>query len=87
MFLNQLRLTFHLNFLLYSLAAPSHLGGIRIFQHLRELRLLALQLRISTDMLMVDEDVRNASLVGHLLKGVLKRGAIICDFNQSLCRC
>ena len=75
--LNKLRLTLHLNSL-YPLAVPSRLVGIRISQHLRELRLLALQLRVSADVLMVDEDIWNASLVGHLLNGGLKRGAIIC---------
>lgn len=63
--------------LLLTIQCPSPLDRMRIFQQLRQLRPLCLQLRVATDMLMVDEDVRHATLVRDFLKGVLNSRAIL----------
>jgi hypothetical protein len=49
-----------------------------ILQHLRELALLGLQLGVAANMLVVDEDVRDGALVGHLFERILDCGAIVC---------
>lgn len=59
------------------------LDGIRILQQLRQLALLALQLRIPTNMLMINENIRHASLVCHFLQSVLDRGSVVYTYTVS----
>ena len=53
------------------------LDCICLLQNLWQLALLRLQLRIAADVLVVDEDVRNRALLGHLFKSVLDSRAIV----------
>jgi hypothetical protein len=54
------------------------LDSVGILEQLRKLALLGLQLRVTTDVLLADEDVGDGALLGHLLEGVLDGGAIVC---------
>jgi hypothetical protein len=56
----------------------NRLDSVGILEQLRKLALLALQLRVTTDVLLADEDVGDGALVGHLLESVLDGGAIVC---------
>jgi len=60
-----------------TLSISSRLDGVCIFQELGELLLLALQLGVSTNVLLADEDVRNGALVGHVCKRILDIRTII----------
>lgn len=48
-----------------------------ILQHLRQLALLALQLRVAANVLVVDEYVRDRALAGDLLERILDGGAVV----------
>ncbi len=50
---------------------------MRLLQHLRQLALLALQIRIPANMLLGDEDVGHGALVRHLLERVLDRRSVV----------
>lgn len=50
---------------------------MRALQQRRQLALLRLQVRVATNVLLVDEDVRDGSLVGDLLQSVLNRRAVV----------
>jgi len=50
---------------------------MRLLQHLRQLALLALQIRIPANMLLGDEDVGHGALVRHLLERVLDRCTVV----------
>ena len=54
-----------------------HLDSVGILEQLRKLALLGLELRVTTDVLLADEDVGDGALLGHLLEGVLDGGAIV----------
>ena len=54
------------------------LDSVGILEQLRKLALLGLQLRVTTDVLLADEDVGDGALLGHLLEGVLDGGTIVC---------
>jgi hypothetical protein len=54
------------------------LDGPDALQHVVELALFALQVRVATDVFLTDEDVGDAALAGQFFKSVLKGGAIIC---------
>lgn len=53
------------------------LDSLRILEQLRQLALLRLQVRVAAHVLLVDEDVRDGSLLGHLLQGVLDVCAVV----------
>lgn len=55
------------------------LNGASSLEQSGELLLLALEVGVSTDVLLVDEDVGHAALVGHFLEGVLNSRAVICN--------
>lgn len=55
-----------------------YLDGVGVLEQLGELALLGLQLRVTTDVLLADEDVGDRALLGHLLEGVLNGGAVVC---------
>jgi len=53
------------------------LNGASVLQETIELALLRLQIGVSTDVLLLDEDVRNAALTGDVLEGVLESCAVV----------
>jgi hypothetical protein len=55
-----------------------HLDSVGILEQLGKLALLRLELRVTTDVLLADEDVGDGALLGHLLESVLDGGAIVC---------
>jgi hypothetical protein len=55
-----------------------HLDSVGILEKLGKLALLRLELRVTTDVLLADEDVGDGALLGHLLEGVLDGGTIVC---------
>lgn len=50
-----------------------------LLQQRRQLRLARLQIRISADMLLLDEDVGHGALARDFLERVLDRGAVVCS--------
>ncbi len=52
-------------------------NSTRALQQIIKLSLLALQIRVATNMLLSDEDVRHATLAGYFLERILDRGAVI----------
>ena len=50
---------------------------MRILQQSGQLRLLALQFRVATNVLLSNEDVGHRALVGHLFKSILDIGSVI----------
>lgn len=58
-----------------------HLDGVGVLEQLGELALLALELRVAANVLLADEDVGHRALLGHLLKGILDRGAVVCVYS------
>ena len=54
-----------------------HLGSTGLLQQARELLLLCLQIRVSTDVLLLDEDVRDGTLAGYLVESVLHCSTIV----------
>lgn len=57
--------------------AANDLDGARFLEQVRKLLLLRLELRVSSDVLLCDEDVGDSGLTGHVAEGRLDRGAII----------
>ena len=57
------------------------LSSSRLLQQLRKLATLGLQIRVPTNVLVVDEDIRDGALLGHFLERVLDRCSVIC-FRQ-----
>ena len=55
------------------------LDRIRLFQQLWQLSFLGLQLRVTTDMLVIDEDIRNRALMGDVLEGILDGCTVVCN--------
>lgn len=55
-----------------------HLDSVGVLEQLRKLALLGLELRVTTNVLLADEDAGDGALLGHLLEGVLDGGAIVC---------
>jgi len=53
------------------------LNSMRLLQHLGQLALLPLQIRVPANMLLGDEDVGHGALVRHLLEGVLDRCSVV----------
>jgi len=53
------------------------LDGVCILQQLWQLRLLCLEVRVATDVLVVNEDVRDGALVGDVFESVLNCAAIV----------
>ena len=53
------------------------LQSTSVLQHLIQLALLCLQIRVASNMLMGDKDVWYGTLAGHLLKGVLNGSSVI----------
>lgn len=62
----------------------SHLDGVGVLEQLGELALLALELRVAANVLLADEDVGHRALLGHLLEGILYRGAVVCMSGQRM---
>ena len=62
-----------------------HLDCLRVFKQGRQLALLRLQVGVASNVLLVDEDVGDGALVGHVLKGVLDRCTIICHIYRQIC--
>lgn len=60
----------------------SLLGSTSLLQELRKLLLLALQIRIASNVLVVDEDVWDGALVGDLLECVLNGGTVVWNCCQ-----
>lgn len=60
------------------IAIDRNLQSIRILEHALELPLLCLKIRVSSNVLLGNENVGNGSLVSHLLKGILNCGTIVC---------
>jgi len=56
----------------------AYLDGVGLFEQLRELALLCLELGVAANVLLADEDVGHGALLGDVLESVLDRGAIIC---------
>jgi len=52
-------------------------NGTSLLQQLWQLALLCLKLGVSTNVLLVDENIWDAALGGHALEGVLNRGTVI----------
>lgn len=48
-----------------------------IFQELRQLLLLALQLRVAANVFLADEDIWDRTLMSHVFEGVLNFGAVV----------
>lgn len=55
----------------------SDLQGTSILQQLRELASNSLEVGVTTDVLLVDEDVGHGALVGDLLESSLDGGAVV----------
>lgn len=53
------------------------LNSTSLLQQVWQLALLSLQLGVATNVLLVDEDVRDTSLRSHSLEGVLDCGTVI----------
>jgi len=64
-----------------ALARCTRLDGTGVLQQAIELRFLRLQIAVSTNVLLRDEDIGDASLAGNFLEGILESCAII-DFIQ-----
>lgn len=63
---------------IFRILLSGNLDGLGVLEQLRELALLALELRVAADVLLADEDVGNGTLLGHLLEGILDGGAVVC---------
>ena len=50
-----------------------------MLQQAIKLALLGLDIRVATDVVLVDEDVGHAALASDLLEGILECGAVLCD--------
>lgn len=70
--------------MLLLLSSLAFLNSIGRLEELRKLALLALKIRVTSNMLLGDKDVGNGALVGHLLEGILNGGAIICEKEGSV---
>lgn len=55
----------------------SHLEGTGSGKQIGELRLLALQIGVTANVLLVDEDVGNSALTGDFLESALDGGAVL----------
>jgi len=54
------------------------LDSVGVLEQLRKLALLGLQLRVTADVLLANEDVGDGALLGHLLEGILDGGTVVC---------
>jgi len=50
---------------------------MRLLEHVLQLRLLGLQVRVSANVLLGDEDIGDGALAGHFFEGVLDRGTVV----------
>lgn len=62
-----------------------HLGSTGLLQQARELLFLRLQVRVSANVLLLDEDVWHGALAGDAFKGVLHCSTIVCIRDKSAC--
>lgn len=58
------------------LACLTSLDGVRFLQKIWQLALLRLQLRVTADVFLTDEDVWDGALGGNFFEGILNRGAV-----------
>ena len=65
-------------------SAHAPLDGIRLLQQIWKLALLGLELRIATNVLLLDEYVWDGALLSDLLERVLNSGAVIYSCHVSL---
>lgn len=57
-----------------------HTLHVRSRNHIGQLTSLCLQVRVTANVLLLDEDVRHTSLTGHFLERILKSCTIVCDW-------
>jgi hypothetical protein len=65
------------------LCAAERLDGTNALQQSVELAFLGLQVAVSANVLLSDEDVGHASLARDFLEGILEFGATVCEIAMS----
>lgn len=68
--------------LFLSLCLAHALNSSGFLQQVRQLATLGLQIRVPTNVLVVDENIRDGALLGDFLERVLDRCSVICFFDS-----